>query len=81
MFNLNEFDTGNMATSALAISSNYSMPAVLYEIANDTGYRSMVNLQRMGLNMDDLEKYGLDVNRLEDGMTFLSLSALNCSGL
>lgn len=75
LFNLNEFDTGNMATSALAISKNYRMPAVLYEIANDSGYQSMVNLQRMGLNMDEVDKYGLDVNRLEDGMTFLSLEA------
>jgi hypothetical protein len=75
IFGLNHLGKGNMATNALAISKNYKVPFVLYEIANDTSYERMTNLQRMGLNMDEIENYGLDVNLLEDGMTFLSLEA------
>jgi hypothetical protein len=75
VFGLNHQGNGNMATNAIAISKNYKIPIVLHEIANDTSFRNMSNLQRMGLNMDEVEKYGLDVNLLEDGMTFLSLEA------
>jgi len=75
VFGLNHQGNGNMATNAIAISKNYKIPFVLHEIANDTSFRKMSNLQRMGLNMDEVEKYGLDVNLLEDGMTFLSLEA------
>jgi len=75
LFDLNQFDTGNMATSALSISENYQVPAVLYAIANDEQYGKMVNYQRMGLDLNELNRYNLDVNRLEDGMTFLSLEA------
>jgi len=74
-FGLNQFSTGNMATSALAISKNYKIPAVLHEIANDTAYLRMTNMQRMGFKMEEIENYGLNVNRLEDGMTFLSFEA------
>jgi len=74
-FGLNHLGSGNMATNALAISKNYKIPAVLYEIANDTQFNKMTNLQRMGLTMEEVENYGLDVNRLDDGMTFLSLEA------
>ncbi len=75
IFGLNHLKKGNMATNALAISKNYKIPFVIYEIANDSSYMRMSNLQRMGLNMDEVENYGLDVNLLEDGMTFLSLEA------
>ncbi len=75
VFGLNHQGNGNMATNAIAISKNYKIPFVLHEIANDTSYKKMSNLQRMGLNLDEVEKYGLDVNLLEDGMTFLSLEA------
>ena len=75
VFGLNYQGSGNMATNALAISKNYKIPLVLHEIANDSGFNKMSNMQRMGLNMDEVERYGLDVNLLEDGMTFLSLEA------
>ncbi len=75
VFGLNHQGNGNMATNAIAISKNYKIPIVLYEIANDTSFKKMSNFQRMGLNMDEVENYGLDVNLLEDGMTFLSLEA------
>jgi hypothetical protein len=75
LFDLNRFDIGNMATSALAISTMYKIPAVLYEIANDNSYHHMINMQRMGLKIEEIENYGLDCNRLEDGMTFLSFEA------
>ena len=75
VFGLNHPGNGNMATNALAISKNYKIPLVLYEIANDSSYRTMSNLQRMGLNMEEVENYGLNVSLLEDGMTFLSLEA------
>jgi hypothetical protein len=75
IYDLNDSGTGNMATSALAISEKYKIPAVLYEIANDTSYNQMINMQRMGFKMEEIEDYGLDFDRLEDGMTFLSFEA------
>ena len=74
MFGLNNKDSGNMASIALALSRNYRMPRVIFEIANDTE-DTLENRQRMGFRIDEAKRWGLDYNRLEDGMAFLSLEA------
>ena len=75
LFGLNKFNVGNMAAASLLISTKYKIPSVIYEIATDFDREELLNKQRMGIRLEDAEKWGLDFKRLEDGMTFLSLEA------
>jgi hypothetical protein len=63
----------NMSVAPFALSENYRMPQVLFEIANDT--KRMENRQRMGHRVEDTEKWGLTYDDLESGMVFLSNEA------
>ncbi|MBN1584670.1 MAG: hypothetical protein JXA89_28445 [Anaerolineae bacterium] len=74
-FGLNQWRVGNMAAVGLALSSKYKLPAVLYDIANDVNRSRFENRQRMGIRLQDAARWGLDFNRIEDGMVFLSLEA------
>lgn len=73
-FGLNSLTGPNMAAVALALSPRYRMPAVLGEVAIQTP-EELENRQRMGLRLEEAARWGLDCNRLEDGMTFLSFEA------
>jgi hypothetical protein len=75
MFGLNTFKVGNMSATSLTLSEKYSMPQVIYEIATDMDREEIVNRQRMGIRLEEAARWGLDFDRLEDGMTFLSLEA------
>ncbi len=75
LFGMNRFEPGNMAAICLALSEHYRMPRVIYEIATDFDRPEMVNRQRIGIRLKDAKRWGLDFNRLEDGMTFLCLEA------
>ena len=75
LFGINDFSVGNMAAVSLALSTKYSLPKVIYEIATDFERPEFINKQRMGIKLEEAESWGLDYNRLEDGMTFLSLEA------
>lgn len=65
----------NMSAVNFAISPNYRMPPVLYEITNDQDQPEMVNTQRMGIRVSDAERWDLDFKDYEDGMVLLSLEA------
>lgn len=65
----------NMSAAALALSSTYQLPPVIAAIATDLERPEMENRQRMGIRIDELEKWGLDLTELEDGMVLLSLEA------
>lgn len=75
LFGLNKFGVGNMAAVSLLLSIKYKLPGVIYEIATDFNRQELLNKQRMGIRLEDAEKWGLDFSRLEDGMTFLSFEA------
>jgi len=75
LFGLNNLRTGNMATNALVLSPKYKIPAVIHTIANAEPDQFMINKQRMGLRFDELEKWDLDPDKIDDGMTFLSFEA------
>ena len=83
MFGLNDASVGNMTASLLAVSEKYRLPPVIYEIANDTQRRELVNTQRMGITIDEhtLCNWGLDSRPVEEGgdienaMTLLTLEA------
>ena len=72
---MNRFRFGDMGAVCLALSEGYSIPSVLYEIAADTDRPETVNRQRMGIRLEEAARWGLDFDRLEDGMTFLTLEA------
>lgn len=77
MFAMGTLHTSNMSAASLAISENYVMPRVIYEIANDTERAETVVKQRMGLRIEPGNAGGLsfDINNYEDGMTWMSLEA------
>ena len=57
----------------LAVSEKYRVPEVLYKIANDTSVTGMENRQRMGIKLEEASDWGLSLDRLEDGMTWLTM--------
>jgi hypothetical protein len=75
LFGLNEFAPGNMSSSALALSTKYRLPRVIYDIAHDVDRPEVENRQRMGIKLEEAESWGLDTMRFEDGMTFMTLEA------
>lgn len=75
LFGMNEISPGHMSTTSLALSTTYRVPRVLVDIATDLDRPEMLNRQRIGIRIEDAEKWGLDFDRLEDGMTFLSFEA------
>jgi len=75
LFDLNEFGPGNMSSSALALSTTYQLPRVIYDMAHDFDREEVENRQRMGIKLEEAESWGLDTMRFEDGMTFMTLEA------
>jgi hypothetical protein len=75
LFDLNEFAPGNMSSSALALSTKYRLPRVIYEMAHDIDRKDSENRQRMGIKLEEAASWGLDTSRFEDGMTFMTLEA------
>ncbi len=80
----------NMSAPAFALSS-YRVPKVIEEIATQPpsvsphflrkwgecpgGTRGVENRQRMGIKLDEMEKWGLHPDNFEDGMLYLTLEA------
>ncbi len=75
--NRDGFGPGNMSSSALALSTKYVPPRVVYDIANDVERPVVENRQRMGIKLEEADTWGLDTDRFEDGMTFMTLEAYN----
>ena len=65
----------NMSAINFALSKKYCFPPVLEKIANDLQHREMINRQRMGIRLVEIERWGLGFDDFEDGMVFLSLEA------
>lgn len=76
VFGTGVFPAGDsMSAICMALSRGYTPPHVLYAIANDTSQTQVINRQRMGLKVEEAERWGLSYASLEDGMVFLSLEA------
>lgn len=65
----------NMSSVTLALSPKYKLPPVIYEVAQDMKRPEMINRQRMGIKIEEVEKWGLNYKDLDSGMVFLSLEA------
>ena len=71
----------NMSAVAFALSG-YRVPRVIEEIANEPSpsalsqtERGLENRQRMGIKLDEMEKWGIHPDNFEDGMLYLTLEA------
>jgi hypothetical protein len=63
----------NMGAVALALSTHYQLPGVIFDIAADSN--TLENKQRMGIKVKEAKKWGLAPDDMETGMAFLSLEA------
>jgi hypothetical protein len=63
----------NMSVVLFALSANYCMPQVIYDIAHDDAL--LENRQRMGFRVQDAAQWGLTYDDLESGMVFYSNEA------
>lgn len=63
----------NMGAVTLALSEKYQLPQVIYDIAHDN--RTLENRQRMGIKIEEAQKWGLSYDDMESGMAFLSFEA------
>jgi hypothetical protein len=63
-----------MASTLLALSDQYRVPKVIYQIARDNAPQ-MRNRQTMGIRIEDGPQWGLGYESFEDGMFWLSMGA------
>ncbi len=76
MFGMGNFSLeDNMSAVSLALSGSYRLPRVIYDIAGDLKRGSMINRQRMGIKINEAERWGLDLSNPDDVMILLSLEA------
>ncbi|NIW44657.1 MAG: hypothetical protein GWN30_07810, partial [Gammaproteobacteria bacterium] len=76
LFGMGQFSSfDNMSAVPLAISQNYEAPPLIEAIAQDLKRSEMINRQRMGIKLDDADRWGLSYDNFEDAMVFLSLEA------
>ena len=76
LFGRGVFSTAdNMSAVALALSTDYRMPQVIYDIAQDQDKNEIVNRQRMGIRLDQVNWWNLKPNNFENGMLLLTLEA------
>ena len=61
----------NMSAPAFVLSG-YRVPPAIEAIASDSHFE---NKQRMGIELDEMEKWGLYPDKFEDGMLYLTLEA------
>ena len=63
----------NASAAALALSPVYSLPCVLFDIANDQERPELLHRQRMSINIAQATEWGLRKDDLESGLHFFSL--------
>ena len=76
LFGMGEFSAfDSMSAVNFALSERYKIPPVFFDISNIIHSRTILNRQRMGIRIDEAERWGLGFQQIEDGMIFLSLEA------
>ncbi|MCG8339253.1 MAG: hypothetical protein MJE63_32500 [Proteobacteria bacterium] len=65
----------NMSAVTLALSKKYQLPKAIFNVANDTQNREILNKQRVAINIADAAKWGLNLGNVDDGMILLSYQA------
>lgn len=73
MFGLGTFSNeDNMSAVVFALSKNYTLPKVIFDIANATALSECENKQRVSIKFRDAEKWGYGKLDLESAMGLLS---------
>ncbi|MBI5115904.1 hypothetical protein HZA56_05480 [Candidatus Poribacteria bacterium] len=76
MFGMGVFGSeDSMSAVHLALSRNYRLPKVIYDIASDYSKQEMTSKQRAGIRIAEAPRWGLGFEGLDDGMTLLSFEA------
>jgi hypothetical protein len=64
-----------MAAACLALSPSYRVPAALEAVARESASARGSVRQRMGIRIEEAERFGFDLRELEDGMALLAMEA------
>jgi hypothetical protein len=76
LFGRGEFSpTDNMSAIGFALSTQYHLPKVLYEIANDQQRPEMLNRQQMSFQVNRARWWNLNLHDSEDALHLLSMEA------
>ena len=75
VFGMGAYRGSGMGATSLALSPRYRIPSVIYAMATDFDRPEMLNRQRMGIKIEEAERWGLGFDDPEDGMVFLSMEA------
>ena len=76
LFGMGKFSgIDNMSAVSLAMSEKYRLPRIIYDIASDSSRKDTINRQKIGINIDEASKWGLDLNKPDDVMILLSCEA------
>ncbi|MHA1719083.1 MAG: hypothetical protein ACTSWX_01020 [Promethearchaeota archaeon] len=65
----------NMSAVTLALSEKYTPPEILMNIACDVKRSEMLNLQRVGINIKESAKWGINYRDVDDGLLLLTFEA------
>jgi hypothetical protein len=73
LFGLGSFaNEDNMSAVCFALSPNYRLPQVIFDIANDAGREEWISRQRMSIKFSEAERWGYGEKNLESAMGLLS---------
>lgn len=65
----------NMSAATLSLSTQYRMPKVLFEVANDRRATPITARQRVGINIDEARRWGIEYDDPAGAMKLLSFEA------
>ena len=75
LFGLGSFaNEDNMSAVLFALSPNYRLPEVIFDIATDTGREEWINRQRVSIRFDEAARWGYGEKNLESAMGLLSFA-------
>ncbi|RJP17694.1 MAG: hypothetical protein C4520_15905 [Candidatus Abyssobacteria bacterium SURF_5] len=76
-FGMGVFGAADSMSGINLALSRYRLPKVICDIAADTGTAELENRQRIGIKISEARRWGLDFEKLDDGMALLSFEAYN----
>ena len=75
LFGLGSFaNEDNMSAVMFALSQNYRLPQVIFDVATDTGREEWENRQRVSIRFEDAARWGYGKKDLESAMGLLSFA-------
>lgn len=76
MFGTGRFNAHlNLSAPFLALTRNYQLPRVIYDIANDPAPDAVRTFQRMGIRIRETDRWHLDYKNMDDRMAIFGAEA------